>query len=236
MLYTHVRQRPLTAIAVSCASAVIVFEVVQILRGRLYLRVLDYPDGTTLVMVCCLIIWGLAAFRDRTDRQALAFTWVAAVSCVYAYEAVYKWSFHLAPFAGTMPSSELREFVLHSAVAATVLVGFAQHHFSWKRWSWVGLSVFCSLWALWLLIGFPQLDGELVFRQVVPWRHDWDRVYLINRATKAALFLTYLTLFPSLRGCHRTHTPLGRVRSGSAGADAGLERPLSPEQPGTGSP
>jgi hypothetical protein len=232
MLFTHVRERPLTAIAVGCAVAVAAFEVVQILRGERYLRVLDYPDATTLLMVCCLIVWGLAALRDRTDLQALAFTWVAAVSWVYAYEAVYKWSFHLAPFARTMPAPELREFVLQSAVAATVLVGFADHHFSWKRWTWAGLSLFCTLWALWLLIGFPQLDGQVVFPQAFPWSADWDRVYLINRATKLALFLTYASLFPPVRGPRGRRTSPGQIATASA--DAGSERPLSPGWPSTG--
>ena len=221
MLITQARGRPLTAIAAAGAVAVAVFEVVQILRGQLYLRVLDHPDGTTLVMVCCLILWGLAALKDRTDLQAVSVTWVVAVSCVFAYEALYKWSFHLAPFARVMPAPELREFVLQSAVAATVLVGFAHHHLSWKRSTWVSSSVLGGLWTFWLLIGFPQLDGQVVFPQVLPWTYAYDQVYLLNRATKLALFLAYLSLFPP-------------VRDRGGGRDP--RRQLSPGRSHTGSP
>ena len=198
MLFLAARKRPLSTIAGGCSIAVALFEFVQITRGRLYLAALDSPDGTTLIMVCCLIVIGLLALRESSDLQAVAFTWVAAVSCVFAYEAVYKWSFHLTPSARAMPPPELREFVLQLAVAATLLTGFAHHHFSWKRWTSIPVSIFCALWALWLLVGFPQLDGQVVFPRVLPWDLDYDEVYLLNRATKLTLFIAYATLLPPL--------------------------------------
>jgi hypothetical protein len=198
MLLLVARERPLSTIAGACSFAVALYEVVEIASGRLYLAALDSPDGTTLIMVCCLIVVGLVALRRRSDLQAVAFSWVMALSCVFAYEAVYKWSFHLTPFARAMPPSELREFVLQLAVAATLLTGFAQHHFTWKRSTSGWLAVFCALWALWLLVGFPQLDGQMVFTPVLAWNLDYDQVYLVNRATKLTLFIVYATLFPAL--------------------------------------
>ena len=80
----------------------------QMMQNQLYVPGLDYPDATTLVMICGLVVAGLIALRRCSDMQAVAFAWVVAVSCLIAYEAVYKWSFYLAPFGRRCrpPSSE----------------------------------------------------------------------------------------------------------------------------------
>jgi hypothetical protein len=192
-------RRPLSTAAATCAVAVAVFEIGQIVSGHLYLAALDHPDGTTLLMLCGLIVAGLVAFRQCSDLQALSFAWVNALSCVIAYEAVYKWSFHLAPFGRGMPPPELREFILQVAVAATVLTGFAHHHLAVRTATWGWLAVLAAGWALWLLVGFPQLDGRVVHPQVLPWDLSRNQVYLVNRGTKAALFLASYTLLPPIR-------------------------------------
>jgi hypothetical protein len=180
--------------------AVAVFETGQIATGDLYLAALDHPDGTTLLMLCGLVLAALAAFRRCTDLQAVSFALVTALSAVIAYEALYKWSFFLAPFGRGMPPPELRELLLQLAVAATVLTGFAHHHLAVRRATWGWLAVLGAGWALWLLTGFPQLDGRVVHPQVLPWELGRDQVYLVNRGTKAALFLAYATLLVPDRG------------------------------------
>lgn len=199
MTVVRVRARPLSATAVVAAAAVVIFETVQIARGELYLRVLDSPDGTTLIMVSCLVIAGTLALRRHTDAQAVSVAFVAALSCVFAYEAIYKWSFYLAPFGRDMPPDELREFVLQVAVAATLWTGFAHHAIAATRWTAVWSAVFGALWILWLVIGFPQLDGHDALPPLLSWELDYTGVYLLNRTTKLVLFVVYLTLFPSSR-------------------------------------
>jgi hypothetical protein len=55
------------------------------------------------------------------------------------------------------------------------------------------------LWVFWLLVGFPQITGESFFPQVIAINFTHDLTYLLNRATKLALFFAYLALFPTLR-------------------------------------
>lgn len=121
-------RRPLSTAAAACAVAVAVFETGQIANGGLHLAALDHPDGTTLLMLCGLMLAAVVAFRQCSDLQAFSYTWVSALSSVLAYEALYERSRYLAPFGRGMPPPELREFVLQLAVAATVLTGFAHHH------------------------------------------------------------------------------------------------------------
>jgi hypothetical protein len=210
------RRRPLSTTAAICTVAVAIFEIGQIVRGNLYLAALDHPDGTTLLMLCGLMIAGLISLSQRSDLQACAFAMVTALSCVIAYEAIFKWSFYLAPFGREMPPSELREFVLQVAVAATVLTAFADHHLAARNGTWMWLSVFGGLWAVWLLIGFPQLDGRLVHPQLLPWDLDRDQVYLLNRCSKVALFIAYYTVLPPLRRSAGETSEATPVGSGTA--------------------
>jgi hypothetical protein len=186
--------------ATGCAMLVTAYALAQVLQDQLYVPELDYPDATTLIMICGLIVSGLIALRRCSDMQAVAIAWVVAVSCLIAYEAVYKWSFYLLPFGRDMPPPELRAFILQLSVAATVLTGFADKHLRVTIRSCLWLTVFCALWTLWLLIGFPQLDGRVVHPQTLRWHADRQLVYLINRSSKLALFITYYTFLPPIRG------------------------------------
>src|SRR3978361_2071275 len=116
--------RPLSMTGAACAIVVAVVVLGQVVQGELYIRGLGYPDATTLLMLCGVLTAGFVALRRGSDLQAVALSWVIAVSCLYAYEAVYKWSFYLAPFGGGMPPPELRELILQLAVAATLVLGF----------------------------------------------------------------------------------------------------------------
>jgi hypothetical protein len=125
---------------------------------------------------------------------------VNAISFIFIYEAIYKWSFYRAPFDPNhpMPPSEIREFAIQTAIAATVLTGFADGHFTLKKWTFFWLGLFMILWVFWLFVGFPQLTGEVIFPRIIPLDFTRDMTYLLSRGTKAALLLTYLTFFPRL--------------------------------------
>jgi len=145
--------RPLSMTGSAGAIVVAVVVLGQVMQGELYIRGLNYPDATTLLMLCGVLTAGLVALRRCSDPQAVALSWVIAVSCLYAYEAIY-----------------------------------------------LG-----ALWTLWLLVGFPQLHGRVVHVQVLPWPVDRHQVYLINRCSKLALFITYFTLLPPIRGRAHGH-------------------------------
>ncbi len=155
-------KRPLSLIATILALLLIVYEVIQIATGYLYQKALDKMDATTLVELGILMLVGILALRDQTDLQAVSFTLVAALSFIFIYETIYKWSFYLVPFRAhiQMPPQELREFVIYVGIAATILTGFANHYFVLKKWTFIWLGIFVILYVFWMLVGFPQITGE----------------------------------------------------------------------------
>src|SRR5215216_1205700 len=191
--------RPLRLLTVAFAIVIIVYEIIQISSGNLYQEQLNDIDGTTLIMLGILILWGVFTLRDQTDLHAVSFTLVNALSFIFTYEAIYKWSFYLAPFVQPMPPPELRAFAIQVGTALTVLTGFAVRDFTIKKWTLVWLGLFVILWVFWLLVGFPQLTGESFFPPVIPMNFAREMTYLLNRTTKLAMFFAYLTLFPALR-------------------------------------
>jgi len=192
-------KRPLSLIAAILAVLLIVYEGIQIASGHLYQEALNRMDGTTLVELGILTLLGVFTLRDQTDLQAVSFTLVAGLSFIFIYEAIYKWSFYLAPFRMAMPPPEFREFVIQTGIAATILTGFADRFFTLKKWTFIWLGVFVVLYGFWLLVGFPQITGGSFAPQVIPIDLTYDMNYILNRATKLAMFLAYLTLFPPLR-------------------------------------
>jgi len=192
-------KRPLSLIAAILAVLLIVYEGIQIASGHLYQEALNRMDGTTLVELGILTLLGVFTLRDQTDLQAVSFTLVAGLSFIFIYEAIYKWSFYLAPFRMAMPPPEFREFVIQTGIAATILTGFADGFFTLKKWTFIWLGVFVVLYGFWLLVGFPQITGGSFAPQVIPIDLTYDMNYILNRATKLAMFLAYLTLFPPLR-------------------------------------
>ncbi|MGB7569837.1 MAG: hypothetical protein WBM07_18385 [Chitinivibrionales bacterium] len=198
MIRRFIISRPLSAMTFVLAAILIVFEASQIFRGVFHFKPLDRIDSTTLLMIGALMAWGVTALRDRADFQAVAFVVVNSLSCVFAYEMLFKWSFFLAPFRCPMPPAELRDFTIQTGIALTVLTGFADGHFSWKKTTTLLAGVFIVGWAIWLLVGFPQLNRRVMFSPVINVHLSHVMVYLINRGTKFLLFLVYLTFFPPL--------------------------------------
>ena len=191
--------RPLSLAAAIFAVLLIIYEVIQIASGNLYQGALNNMDGTTLVELGILTLLGVFTLRDQTDLQAVSFTLVAGLSFIFIYEAIYKWSFFLAPFRMQMPPPEFREFVIQTGIAATILTGFADRFFTLKKWTFIWLGLFIALYVFWLLVGFPQITGESFHPQVIRIDFTRDMTYVLNRATKLAMFLAYLTLFPPLK-------------------------------------
>ena len=191
--------RPLSTLAILAGIFVIVYAIVQILTENLYVDALNFIDGTTLIELGILAILGVYSLRDQTDLHAVSFTLVAGLSFIFIYEAIYKWSFYLAPFGKPMPPAEVREFIVQSGIALTALTGFAVRDFTFKKWTFIWLAIFIALWIFWLLIGYPQITGEIIFSRIMPIDLTHDMNYVLNRSTKLMMYLAYLTLFPPLR-------------------------------------
>jgi hypothetical protein len=193
--------RPLSTLAILSGMLVIAYAAVQIFTGNLYVDALDFMDATTLIELGILTILGVYTLRDRTDLHAVSFTLVSGLSFIFVYEAIYKWSFYLAPlpFGKPMPPTEVREFIIQSGIALTVLTGFAVRDFTFKKWTLIWLGIFVALWIFWLLIGYPQITEEIIFSRVMPLDLSHNMNYVLNRSTKLMMYLAYLTLFPSLR-------------------------------------
>ena len=207
--------RPLSLFTAALAILIILYEVIQISRGNLYQEQLNDIDGTTLIMLGILMLWGVFTLRHRTDLHAVSFTLVTMLSFVFLYEAIYKWSFYLAPFRMQMPPPELRAFAIQAGTALTVLTGFAVRDFTIKKWTLIWLGIFIILWIFWLLVGFPQITGGSFLPQVIQINFTHDMTYLLNRSTKLVLFFAYLTLFPRVPSPIRAaESPMGE-RSGA---------------------
>jgi hypothetical protein len=191
--------RSLSTLAILSGLFIIIYAIVQIFSGNLYVDALNDMDATTLVALGILIMLGVFSLRDQTDLHAVSFTLVNGLSFIFIYEAIYKWSFYLAPFIKPMPPAEIREFIIQAGIALTVLTGFAVRDFTLKKWTFIWLGIFVALWIFWLLVGFPQIWRESFFPQVILINFTPAMTYLLNRATKLAMFFAYLTLFPPLR-------------------------------------
>jgi hypothetical protein len=192
-------KRPLSLIAAILAVLLIIYELIQIASGAIYQSALNNMDGTTLVELGILMLLGVFTLRDQTDLQAVSFTLVAGLSFIFIYEAIYKWSFFLAPFRMDMPPAEFREFVIQCGIAASILTGFAVGFFKLTKWTFIWLGLFVLLYVFWMLVGFPQVTGGSFSPQIIPINFTHEVTYVVNRSTKLLMFLAYLTLFPSLR-------------------------------------
>ena len=190
-------KRPLSITAAIMSVLLILYELLQIVTGHLYK--FGLVDGTTIIELGILGLVGIYTLRDQTDLQAISFTLVAGLSFIFIYEAIYKWSFYLAPFRLPMPPDEFREFVIYIGIAATILTGFAVGYFRLKKWTFIWLGIFILLWIFWFLIGFPQISGESYMPQVLPIHLTRDMNYVLNRSTKLAMYLAYITLFPLMK-------------------------------------
>ena len=196
----NVLRRPLSLLTLLAALGVLAYAVRQILSGEPYIAALNYIDGTTLVMLALLALIGTASLWPASDLQAVATILVAGLSFIFTYEALFKWSFYLAPFRMAMPPNEFRAFVIQVGTALTVLAGFADGRLALKPVSWALAGVFAAGWVVWLLAGFPQLSGQVILTPpVVPLAFSHAAVYTINRGTKFVLFLVFLSFFPGLR-------------------------------------
>jgi hypothetical protein len=192
-------KRPLSALAGVLSIGLILYELIQIARGELYAPALGYIDGTTVIELAILGVVGTSRLRAKTDLQAVAFTLVAALSFIFSYEAVYKWSFYMPPFRLHMPPVKFRQMLIQIGIALGILTGFAVGFFSIKRQTLFFASIFVMLWIFWLLVGYPQITGKVTWPTTIPIELSYGSTYLLNRATKLVLWMAYLSIFPNGR-------------------------------------
>jgi hypothetical protein len=164
------------------------------MAGKIYIQELNYVDGTTLIMVGVLLLRGIVSLRRDTDLQAFSIALVGALSFVFVFEALYKLAFYLFPWR--MPPTELREFVIQVGIAMTALTGFAFKKFRMTRFGWIFTAIFVAGWALWLLVGFPQLaNGQPFYSPIVDVDLSMGMIYILNRTLKFVLFLVFFSFY-----------------------------------------
>jgi hypothetical protein len=185
--------KPVSYLTATVAGMVIAIGVQQRIVGNAYLEQLNWIDNTTLIMVGILLLRGVVSRRQDTDLQTAAIALIGVLSFVFSYEAIYKLSFYAVPWR--MPPGELREFIIQVAIALTALAGFGFDKFRLSILSRIFAGVFIAGWIVWLLIGFPQLDGNSYYPAIINVPHSSDMVYALNRATKVALCLVYYFLY-----------------------------------------
>jgi hypothetical protein len=200
-------RRPLSALTVVLAVALIAISLYQRSIGNIYLEPLNYVDGTTLVMVGTLLLRGVLSRRFDRDLQAVSIALIGALSFVFTYEALFKLSFYTFPWR--MPPAELREFLIQVGIGLTALAGFAFDKFEFSTPSRICAGIFVIGWVAWLLVGFPQLtDGKNFYPAVVNVPFTWDMIYALNRATKIALSLVYFFFYSYRRPADRSPQPI----------------------------
>lgn len=190
-----VTRKPLSVLAALAALLVILLPLRQIIEGNAYYQPLNNIDGTTLIMIGILLLRGISAGWRDTDLQAVSIALIGALSFVFTFEAIYKWSFYLLPWK--IPPAELRELVIQLGISANMLAGFAFGKFKWNRFSLIAAGVFTAGWAFWLLIGYPQIFSDrTMFPAVlnITLSHDW--IYALNRFEKIILFLIFFSFYP----------------------------------------
>ncbi len=189
-------RRPLSFLAGAAAVLVILAAVVFRIEGHMLIGALDNMDTFTPVMISILILRGLYAMRHDTDLQAVSMAMIAALSFIFIYEAIYKVSFYITR---PMPPAELREFIIQCGIALTAVSGFAFGKFHFSRWSRIFAVAFVVLYAFWMLAGYPQVQlGGNTYWAIIPVHLSWDMAYVVNRGTKALMFLTYLFFYSGM--------------------------------------
>ncbi len=190
-----ITRKPLSILAALAALLVILLPLRQIINGNNYYQPLNNIDGTTLIMIGILLLRGISAGWRDTDLQAVSIALIGALSFVFTFEAIYKWSFYLLPWK--IPPEELRELVIQLGISATMLAGFAFGKFKWNRFSLIAAVVFAAGWIFWLLVGYPQIFSErTMFPAVLNITLSHDMIYTLNRMEKFALFLVFFGFYP----------------------------------------
>ena len=158
-------RKPFSLIVTLIALSLIGLTLFELGRGSLYNARLNYVDVTTLAMVGLLFLRAVTRLHSASDLETYSIASVSALSFLYGYEAIYKWSFWVLPWK--MPAHEIRELVLQIAIASVIMAGFALGRFRLGRMSWLFLLLFVIGWLFWLGIGFPQLFDETNFRPIL---------------------------------------------------------------------
>ena len=187
-------QKPLSLLVAFLALFMIIYALYGRWGGNIYVARLNYIDGTTLIMVALLLLRAVIKLNDDSDMQTVSIGLISAVSFVFAYEMIYKWSFFFFPWR--MPPEELREFIIQISVSLVVIAGFAQGIFHLRVGSKIALVIFAVGWLIWLAVGFPQLlDGLNFYVPIVKIPFSWGMIYTLNRITKVALFMFYFLIY-----------------------------------------
>lgn len=187
-------QKPLSLFVVLLALSMIFYALYDRWQGNIFVARLNYLDGTTLIMVALLLLRAVTRLTDESDLQTVSIGLISAISFVFAYEMIYKWSFFFFPWR--MPPDELREFIIQISVSLVVLAGFAQGVFRITLGSKIALAIFALGWMIWLAVGFPQLlDRLTIYVPLIEIPFSWGMIYTFNRLTKVALFLFYILLY-----------------------------------------
>jgi hypothetical protein len=187
--------RPLSAIALLLSAGLVIYPLIQMIKGASYFEPLNYIDNTTLLMIGLLILRGVTAGRKDPDLQAVSLALISSLSFVFTFESIYKFSFYWNPLK--MPPDELRSLVVQMATSGTILAGCAFGKLRWSRLSWGFALLFALGWAFWILIGYPQIfNPRPQLFPLIQIPSSRAGIYFLNRALKFDLFLLFFSFYP----------------------------------------
>lgn len=187
--------RPFSVIALLLSAGLVIYPLIQMIKGASYFEPLNYIDNTTLLMIGLLVCRGVTAARKDTDLQAVSLALISSLSFVFTFESIYKFSFYWNPLK--MPPDELRSLVVQIATSGTILAGFAFGKLRWSRASWGFALLFALGWAFWVLIGYPQIfNPQPQLFPLIQIPISRAGIYFFNRALKFDLFLLFFSFYP----------------------------------------
>ena len=192
--FARLGHKPITLLGALFAAAAVLFSLYQRAIGNVYIGRLNYVDATTLIMVGVLLLRAVTKLNHESDLETASMALIGALSFVFAYEAIYKWSFYFLPWR--MSPGELREWVIQIAISLVVTSAFARGTLRLTRASALAAAAFAVGWIIWLLVGYPQLaDGGNIHPAVIDIPFTPGLVYAVNRGTKLALCLVYYFMY-----------------------------------------
>jgi hypothetical protein len=140
----------------------------------------------------------LLARRSVPDVETFSIALATTLSAIWFYELIYHYSFTVYfnyfryPF---FDFNDTNTLVLEGAASLLVLVGYRYFKVKGNYYFGFLILVFSSLYAAWLLIGFPQYDGTFQLPRLIQVSNPIVAGSLLNRLSKLFLCLSWVSLY-----------------------------------------
>lgn len=196
------KEYKLTSVVFLLLIAVSAYYVARLQQGENYAAYLGYVSSSSIIFFSMVFVGtGTTLIRryGLGDLDTFVISLATTVSLIWTYELIFHYSFpvHLNYYRFPYFLVDLRNLIMMGSLSILILVGRRYIRLKRNHLFFTLIILFTLTYGLWLMIGFPNSDGNLYQPIRLAVGDPFALGAMLSRLSKFLLSISWILLYAS---------------------------------------